>query len=54
MASTGDGTRYDPRTVLETALEQAVAGRDEGGVPIGAALFTLEGELLGAGRNRRG
>ncbi len=37
---------------LEVALEQARTGADEGGVPIGAALVA-DGQLLGAGRNRR-
>jgi len=39
--------------LLDVALEQARTGAAEGGVPIGAALFTLDGTLLGAGRNRR-
>src|SRR4051812_26004093 len=39
--------------MLDVAVAQAELGRDEGGVPIGAALFTLDGVLLGAGRNRR-
>ena len=34
------------------AIEQARTGRDEGGVPIGAALVA-DGRVLGAGRNRR-
>ncbi len=43
----------DPAALLEIALEEARAGRAEGGVPIGAALFTGEGVLLGRGHNRR-
>ena len=39
--------------MLETALEEARAGLAEGGIPIGAALFTADGELLGRGHNRR-
>jgi cytosine deaminase len=39
--------------MLEIALEEARAGRDEGGVPIGAALFDTQGNLLGRGHNRR-
>jgi cytosine deaminase len=35
------------------AYEEALLGRTEGGVPIGAALFTVDGELLGRGHNRR-
>lgn len=37
---------------LELAVAQARLGRDEGGVPIGAALMA-DGQILGVGRNRR-
>ena len=37
---------------LKTAIEQAKTGLSEGGIPIGAVLAS-DGELLGAGRNRR-
>ena len=37
---------------LEAAIEQARIGREEGGIPIGAALVA-DGHVLGAGRNRR-
>jgi len=40
------------RAFLEHAIEQARIGRDEGGVPIGAALVA-DGRVLGVGRNRR-
>jgi cytosine/creatinine deaminase len=39
--------------MLEVAVEEARRGLAEGGIPIGAALFTGGGELLGAGHNRR-
>ncbi len=39
--------------MLATAIDEAKRGLDEGGIPIGAALFTRSGELLGAGHNRR-
>src|ERR1700721_2141888 len=39
--------------MLSVAIEEARLGLDEGGVPVGAALFTREGELLSRGRNRR-
>ena len=39
--------------MLAAALEEARAGRDEGGVPIGSALFDDTGALLGRGHNRR-
>ncbi len=41
------------RAMLEVALEEARRGRDEGGVPIGAAMFDGAGKLLASGRNRR-
>ncbi len=39
--------------MLDVAIAEAVAGRDEGGIPIGAALFGRDGRLLGRGHNRR-
>ena len=39
--------------MLTTALREARTGRDEGGIPIGAALFSRDGTLLGSGHNRR-
>ncbi|WP_017541828.1 nucleoside deaminase [Nocardiopsis halophila] len=43
----------DDKAWLGVALEEARAGRAEGGVPIGAALIGRGGEVLGRGRNRR-
>jgi cytosine/creatinine deaminase len=42
-----------PQEMLRVAVEEARKGLDEGGIPIGAALFTRSGVLLGAGHNRR-
>jgi cytosine deaminase len=39
--------------MLAVAIEEAKLGLNEGGVPVGAAMFTREGELLSRGRNRR-
>jgi cytosine deaminase len=39
--------------MLEVALEEARMGFNEGGIPIGAALFTNSGELVSRGHNRR-
>ncbi|MFC6094041.1 nucleoside deaminase [Saccharothrix lopnurensis] len=39
--------------MLAVAVAEARAGLAEGGIPIGAALFTADGELLGRGHNRR-
>ncbi|MFD7685230.1 nucleoside deaminase [Streptomyces sp. NPDC059781] len=38
---------------LATVLAEARAGLEEGGVPVGAALYGADGTLLGRGRNRR-
>lgn len=46
-------TQQGFEAMLEVALEEAQAGYDEGGIPIGAALFQRDGTLLGRGRNRR-
>ena len=43
----------DYRALLETAIEEAKRGLAEGGIPIGAALFDKDGNLLGKGHNRR-
>lgn len=41
------------REWLEIAYAEAVRGREEGGIPIGAALIGADGTVLGAGHNRR-
>lgn len=43
----------DLQSLLAVALEEARTGFAEGGIPIGAALFTRDGKLLGRGHNRR-
>jgi creatinine deaminase len=45
-------TSSSPAQLLAPALEEARRGRDEGGVPIGAALV-VDGKVLAVGRNRR-
>ena len=42
----------DPAELLSHALAEARRGRDEGGVPIGAALV-VDGEVVAVGHNRR-
>src|SRR6476661_788277 len=39
--------------MLDVAIAEARTGMQEGGIPIGSALFDASGELLGQGRNRR-
>ena len=42
-----------PESMLAVAIEEAKLGLAEGGIPIGAALFSSDGTLLGRGHNRR-
>ena len=42
-----------PEAMLDVAYEEARKGLAEGGIPIGAALFSADGELLGSGHNMR-
>lgn len=39
--------------MLAVALAEARKGLAEGGIPIGAAIFDTNGQLVGAGHNRR-
>jgi cytosine/creatinine deaminase len=39
--------------MLAVAIEEARLGLSEGGIPIGAALFDGDGNVLGRGHNRR-
>ena len=43
----------DYRALLDTAIAEARQGLAEGGIPIGAALYHRDGQLLGCGHNRR-
>jgi cytosine deaminase len=43
----------DYNSMLKVAIEEARQGLREGGIPIGAALFDKDGNLLGRGHNRR-
>ena len=44
---------HDYNSMLDVAVEEARIGLSEGGIPIGAALFDAQGNLLGRGHNRR-
>src|SRR2546422_8715684 len=52
VAATVSGT-MDDAELLAVAIGQARVGLAEGGVPIGAAIL-IDGEVVAAGRNRRG
>jgi creatinine deaminase len=43
----------DHAALLAVALEEAIAGETEGGIPIGSAIFDDSGRVLGRGHNRR-
>ena len=44
---------FDPSLLLQAAIAEARTGLSEGGIPIGAAIFNHQGELISSGRNRR-
>jgi cytosine/creatinine deaminase len=44
---------FDPHEGLATAVQEALAGLAEGGIPVGAALLAEDGTVLGRGHNRR-
>jgi len=46
-------TDIDAQDLLAIAIDEARRGMAEGGIPIGAALFDGDGNLLGRGHNRR-
>jgi cytosine/creatinine deaminase len=45
--------KQDWASMLAIAIREARSGLAEGGIPIGAAMFNTQGELLSAGHNRR-
>jgi creatinine deaminase len=53
MGTDAQENREKYLAMLKTALEEARLGLSEGGIPIGAALFDRQGNLLGRGHNRR-
>ena len=46
-------TAPDYRAMLTIAIQEARLGLQEGGIPIGAAIFDATGKLIGSGHNRR-
>ncbi len=45
--------RKSNEEMLQVAIEEAMTGLSEGGIPIGGAIFDLEGNLVSRGHNRR-
>lgn len=48
-----NSSSLDYNAMLQVAIAEARQGLAEGGIPIGAALFDRQGNLLGSGHNRR-
>ena len=46
-------TTQNYEAMLGVAIAEARRGLEEGGIPVGAAIFNEGGKLLGAGHNRR-
>jgi creatinine deaminase len=42
----------EEQAFLDAAIEEAIKGRDEGGIPIGSVLV-IDGKIVGRGHNRR-
>ena len=53
MTSSIENNRQVLASMLAVAIAEARQGLAEGGIPIGAALFSRDGKLLGRGHNRR-
>ncbi len=53
MTNLSEGNRPNYEQMLKIAIDEARQGLAEGGIPIGAALFDRQGNLLGRGHNRR-
>src|ERR1700674_5469164 len=45
--------QLDYAAILASALTEARQGLQEGGIPIGAAIFDADGRVIGKGHNRR-
>jgi len=45
--------KLDYAAMLQVAIQEARQGLEEGGIPIGAAIFDKDGRILGKGHNRR-
>jgi cytosine deaminase len=53
MGNYSESDRATHAEMLKIAMEEARQGLAEGGIPIGAAIFDRQGNLLGRGHNRR-
>src|ERR1700732_3295490 len=45
--------QFDYAAMLKVAMSEARKGLQEGGIPIGAAIFDADGRVIGKGHNRR-
>ena len=53
MSTLNSASSLNYSAMLQVALGEARTGLSEGGIPIGAAIFNRQGELISSGRNRR-
>jgi cytosine/creatinine deaminase len=53
MSTSNSVPSLDYSAMLQAALAEARTGLSEGGIPIGAAIFNRQGELISSGHNRR-
>ena len=53
MQQSGLLAQLDLQSMLAVAINEARTGVAEGGIPIGAALYSRDGKVLGRGHNRR-
>ena len=53
MQQSGLLAQLDLQSMLAVAINEAKTGVAEGGIPIGAALYSRDGKVLGRGHNRR-
>ena len=53
MSTSNSVAALDYSAMLRVALLEARAGLSEGGIPIGAAIFSSRGELISSGHNQR-
>jgi len=53
MSNPTDALAPNYDAMLQAALTEARTGLSEGGIPIGAAIFNRQGDLISSGHNRR-
>jgi len=44
---------FDPNKLIKAAIDEALAGLNDGGIPIGSVLADENGKIIARGHNRR-